>query len=138
MWMEDGYNSGYFAWSVQPDGTKNSYGPAPMVKSIMQWPYSLPQIVGEMERGIYNYSKEARAILHECVHKGSNGKPGSPMWEPSNKLIKFVPNCDFTDPSYHLPHFYELFALWANEEDREFWKEVAKASRDYLHLPATL
>ena len=63
----------------------------------------------------------------------SNGKPGSPMWF-SNKLIKFVPNCDFTDPSYHLPHFYELFALWANEEDREFWKEAAKVSRDYLHL----
>lgn len=28
--------------------------------------------------------------------------------EPSNKLIKFVTNMDFSDPSYHLPHFYEL------------------------------
>jgi oligosaccharide reducing-end xylanase len=134
MWMEDGYNSGYFAWSVQPDGTKNSYGPAPDGEEYYAMALFFASNRWGDGEGIYNYSKEARAILHECVHKGSNGKPGSPMWEPSNKLIKFVPNCDFTDPSYHLPHFYELFALWANEEDREFWKEAAKASRDYLHL----
>lgn len=28
--------------------------------------------------------------------------------------------------------FYELFALWAYEEDRAFFKEAAKASREYL------
>lgn len=54
------------------------------------------------------------------------------MWEPSNHLIKFIPDCDWTDPSYHLPHFYELFALWADEADREFWKKAAEASREYL------
>lgn len=67
------------------------------------------------------------------MHKGENND-GYPMWEPSNKLIKFIPNCDYSDPSYHLPHFYELFALWANPEDRMFWKEAAAASRDYLKL----
>lgn len=44
----------------------------------------------------------------------------------------FTSTVEFTDPSYHLPHFYELFALWANEEDRDFWKEAARASREYL------
>ena len=29
MYMEDGENAGYFAWSCQTDGTKNAYGPAP-------------------------------------------------------------------------------------------------------------
>lgn len=29
MYMEDGENEGYFAWSCKPDGTKNAYGPAP-------------------------------------------------------------------------------------------------------------
>ena len=29
MYMEDGENEGYFAWSCQTDGTKNAYGPAP-------------------------------------------------------------------------------------------------------------
>ena len=27
-----------------------------------------------------------------------------------------------------------LFALWADEKDRTFWKKAAEASRDYLHL----
>ena len=54
------------------------------------------------------------------------------MWDAKNHLIKFIPECDYTDPSYHLPHFYELFALWAEEEDRPFWKEAARASREYL------
>lgn len=86
-----------------------------------------------IEDGIFCYSKEAQNILRECVHKGEPGHSGEPMWEPSNKLIKFVTNMDFSDPSYHLPHFYELFAERAYEEDREFWKEAAAASRAYLH-----
>ena len=54
------------------------------------------------------------------------------MWNKENHQILFVPGCDFTDPSYHLPHFYELFALWAYEEDRKFWAQAAKESRRYL------
>ncbi len=53
------------------------------------------------------------------------------MWDPDTKLIRFVTELDFTDPSYHLPHFYELFALWADEADRPFWKAAAHASRAY-------
>lgn len=54
------------------------------------------------------------------------------MWDASNHLIRFITDVDFSDPSYHLPHFYELFALWAKEEDRAFFKEAAEASRNYL------
>lgn len=56
------------------------------------------------------------------------------MWDTSRHLIKFITNCNFSDPSYHLPHFYELFARWADEDDREFWRDAAEASRAYLHL----
>jgi oligosaccharide reducing-end xylanase len=132
MWMESGDNSGYFAWSVQPDGTKNSNGPAPDGEEYFAMALFFASNRWGDGEGIFNYSREAKAILHECVHKGEKDTPGDPMWEPSNKLIKFIPNCDFSDPSYHLPHFYELFALWANVEDREFWKEAAAASREYL------
>ena len=82
--------------------------------------------------GIFNYEAEAKEILRACLHKGQNGRVGVPMWNLENKQILFVPGIDYTDPSYHLPHFYELFALWAYEEDRAFWKEAAKASREYL------
>ena len=55
------------------------------------------------------------------------------MWDKNNHLIKFVPEAPYTDASYHLPHFYEIFAERADERDREFWAEAARASRDYLH-----
>lgn len=54
------------------------------------------------------------------------------MWNPDNKLIKFIPETEWSDPSYHLPHFYEVFAEEADEEDRPFWHEAAAASRRYL------
>jgi oligosaccharide reducing-end xylanase len=79
----------------------------------------------------FNYAEQARTILRAAVHKGEEDE-GHPMWDPATKLIKFVPELDFSDPSYHLPHFYELFALWADERDRGFWKEAAELSRAYL------
>lgn len=132
MWMETGPNSGYFAWSVQPDGTKNSYGPAPDGEEYFAMALFFASNRWGDGEGIFNYSKEAKDLLRECIHKGENGTPGLPMWEPSNKLIKFITSCDYSDPSYHLPHFYELFAMWSYPEDREFWSKAAKTSREYL------
>ena len=131
MYMDEGINKGYFAWSVALDGKKNAYGPAPDGEEYFALALFFASNRWGDGEGIFNYSKEARELLHECIHKGET-ESGDPMWEPKNKLIKFVPNLDFTDPSYHLPHFYELFSLWCNEEDREFWKEAANCSREYL------
>ncbi|WP_040949992.1 glycosyl hydrolase family 8 [Gorillibacterium massiliense] len=132
MYMTEGPNAGYFAWSCNPDGTKRSDGPAPDGEEF----FAMALFFAANRWGDgptpFNYSEQARQLLHDCIHNGENGE-GWPMWEPTNKLIKFVPNCDYTDPSYHLPHFYELFALWANPADREFWKEAVVASREYLH-----
>lgn len=132
MWMEEGANEGYFAWSCAPDGTRNADGPAPDGEEFFAMAlFFASHRWGEGE-GIFSYSREARAILRACLHKGQDGRPGHPMWNQENKQILFVPGSDFTDPSYHLPHFYELFALWAEEEDRAFWKEAVDASRKYL------
>ena len=131
MWMESGINKGYFAWSVSTEGVKNSDGPAPDGEEYFALALFFASHRWGDGEGIFNYSKEAKDILHECIHKGEEGE-GNPMWNPENKLIKFVPNLEITDPSYHLPHFYELFSLWANEEDREFWREAANSSREYL------
>ena len=47
-------------------------------------------------------------------------------------MIRFVPNLPggFTDASYHLPAFYELWARWGPVEDRAFWLKAADVSRD--------
>lgn len=132
MYMEEGENEGYFAWSCQVDGTKNAWGPAPDGEEFFAMALFFAAHRWGNGEGIFNYEREAKNILRACVHKGSGGRPGCPMWSRDNHQILFVPGADFTDPSYHLPHFYELFALWADEEDRAFWKEATQASRRYL------
>lgn len=132
MWMDQGENEGYFAWSCGLDGSKNAYGPAPDGEEFFAMALFFASHRWGDGEGIYDYSDQARAILRACLHKGQNGRPGQSMWNHDNHQILFVPGSDFTDPSYHLPHFYELFALWADEEDRAFFKEAASASREYL------
>jgi len=132
MQHQDGRYKDYFAWHTRPDGTRISQGPAPdgeeyfalaLLFASNRW--------GDGQKPL-NYSEQARQILRACVHKGENGEAGDPMWDPETKLIKFIPESPFSDPSYHLPHFYELFALWADPADRPFWKQAAAASREYL------
>lgn len=132
MYMEEGENEGYFAWSCQTDGTKNAYGPAPDGEEFYAMALFFASHRWGDGEGIFNYSEQAREILKACLHKGENGREGTTMWNKDNHQILFVPGSPHTDPSYHLPHFYELFALWANEEDRDFFKEAARASREYL------
>ena len=131
MYMDQGVNRGYFAWSVSPEGIPNSNGPAPDGEEYFAMALFFASHRWGDGEGIYCYSKEARAILRTCLHKEEDGE-GRSMWDPRNHLIRFIPECDFTDPSYHLPHFYELFSQWADPEDRPFWKEAARASREFL------
>ena len=133
MYMTEGENAGYFAWSCQTDGTKNAWGAAPDGEEYFAMALFFASHRWGDGEGIFAYSQEARKLLHDCVHKGEAPGTGRAMWDPENKLIRFVAEQDFSDPSYHLPHFYQLFALWADEEDRPFWEAAAKASREYLH-----
>ncbi len=132
MWMSEGYNEGYFAWSCALDGSKNADGPAPDGEEFFAMALFFASHRWGDSEGIFDYSNEAKTLLSACLHKGQNGRKGSPMWNLENHQILFVVGADFTDPSYHLPHFYELFALWAEEEDRTFWKQAAEESRKYL------
>ena len=134
MWMPDGENEGYFAWSCATDGTKNAESPAPDGEEFFAMALFFASHRWGDGEGIFNYSHEAKEILRACLHKGENGRAGAPMWNRENYQILFVPGCGFTDPSYHLPHFYELFAQWAYEEDRPFWARAALESRRYLTI----
>lgn len=50
------------------------------------------------------------------------------MWDRSNHLIRFIPECDYTDPSHHLPHFYE----WFGRKLGEVWE--CEAARNLQHF----
>lgn len=132
MYMNEGKNEGYFAWSCQTNGTKNAYGPAPDGEEYYAMALFFASHRWGDGEGIFEYSKEAKEILSAMIHKGGPNRDGAPMFNNDNHQILFVPGSDYTDPSYHLPHFYDLFAKWAYEEDREFLKQAAEASREYL------
>lgn len=134
MYMETGENEGYFAWSCGTDGTRNADGPAPDGEEFFAMALFFAAHRFGNGEGIFDYEKQAKEILRACLHKGEKGRPGHPMWNRDNHQILFVPGIDYTDPSYHLPHFYELFAGWADAEDAVFWKEAAAVSRRYLAL----
>ena len=127
MCMEDGYNKGYFAWSCKTTGEKNDYGPAPDGEEFFAMSLFFASHRWGDGEGIFNYSQEAKNILSACIHNGEK-EPGDPIMEPENYLIRFIPSRKFSDPSYHCAHFYELFSMWANEEDRPFWKKATSSA----------
>lgn len=133
MRHDSGKYAGYFAWSCNLDGTRRAQGPAPDGEEYFAMAlFFASRRWGDREPP-FDYSNQARDILRHCLHqKELTVGEGEPMWDPDNHLIRFVPETKWTDPSYHLPHFYELFALWADEADRPFWKTAAEASRSYI------
>ncbi len=131
MYHESGEQSGYFAWSCAPDGKRNSQGAAPDGEEYYAMALIFAGNRWGCKEGIFDYHKEARELLYNMIHKGSGDLPGQPMFDPDNHYIKFVAELKFTDPSYHLPHFYELYAEYACDEDREFFIKAAEASREY-------
>ena len=132
MHHSDGIYQGYFAWSVQLDGRHNAEGPAPDGEEYFAMALFMASARWGEGEGIFAYAAQAREILRHCVHQPEIVPGGRAMWDERNYLIRFVPEADFTDPSYHLPHFYTLFAERANPEDRAFWLEAAKESRAYI------
>ncbi len=132
MYMDEGYNSGYFSWSCKPDGSRNSWGAAPDGEEYFAMALILAGNRWGNGEGIFDYHARAKKLLHDMVGKGRNGEPGRAMFDPDNHMIRFITNVDFSDPSYHLPHFYEQFAKYADEEDKDFYVQAAAASREYL------
>jgi endo-1,4-beta-D-glucanase Y len=76
-------------------------------------------------------------MLHQDRYV-ARGSDITPIIDPLARQVVFVPRGDsarFTDPSYHLPAFYELYARWASE-DNAHWREVAQVSRAYFKAAA--
>ena len=132
MYLDSGKHAGYFAWSVDLKGRHNAEGPAPDGEEYFAMALFLAAARWGNGTGIFDYEALAREILRHCLHQPELVPGGRAMWDESNHLIRFVPEADYSDPSYHLPHFYEVFAERADPADRAFWKKAADASRAYI------
>ncbi|HUD56322.1 MAG TPA: glycosyl hydrolase family 8 [Terracidiphilus sp.] len=132
----------FFAWSCKTDGTHNSEGAAPDGESYFAMALLFAGNRWPGGKGIYDYYAEAEKLLTAMVHRPVITAPGAhgphsvgPMIHPAPPMILFVPEImpqPFTDPSYHLPAFYELWLRWGPEEDRAFWAHAAATSRDFF------
>lgn len=140
MQHQDGALQGYFAWQMNTDGTAMDENPAPDGE---EW-YATALFMASNRwgdgDGIYDYSAEAQLILDTALHKEEQAGHGSitNMFDEATHQILFQPLGDgatFTDPSYHLPAFYELWARWA-DKDQAVWCATAAASRAYFPLAA--
>ena len=134
MQHQEGLLKGYFAWSCQTDGTRNAQGPASDGEL-----YYVTSLIFASNRwgnstGI-NYLAEAQNILN-CSMQKIGMERVAPLINLEHQLIIFTPDPfggRFTDPSYHIPAFYEVWARWAEDGRSEFWRVCARKSREYLH-----
>jgi oligosaccharide reducing-end xylanase len=176
---------GYFAWSMNTDGTPRATGAAPDGEEYYAMALYFAARRWGNGHGIYDYQREADTIVRGMrhhpvvtglppfrIHPGDApfvepdipwpspnsrreqaaaekaGKPVpphrprreprpvtvGPMVDEAHAMVRFVPETFVpgTDPSYHLPAFYELWARWGPREDRAFWARAANASRDFF------
>lgn len=136
MQFKEGPHKGYFAWHCKPDGAVLSPSAASDGEQWFTMALFLASARWGNGKGIYDYGEQARDILNTMLHKESEPDHGkvTDMFNRKKKLVVFVPNTQadrFTDPSYQLPAYYELWARWAHRDNR-FWYEAAAASRKYL------
>lgn len=131
MFLTEGPNAGYFAWSCRTNGEKNAWGAAPDGEEFFVMSLIFAGNRWGNGEGIFNYHAEARSLLHIMYNKGYDGTAGRAMFDRETGYIRFIVDVDFTDPSYHVPHFYELYATVADKEDAELCRRSAAESREF-------
>lgn len=131
----DGPSKGYFAWSINPETMKkNSEGTASDGELYFVTDLLFASNRWGNSTGI-NYYAEARNILDAMWSKdGTNGIHN--IINTEHKQISFTPernNYNWTDPSYHVPSFFEIWALYAKDGHEQFYKDCADTARAFLH-----
>ena len=139
---------GFFTWQARTNGVRMSQFVAPDGEEYYVTALYFAAHRWGNGNGIYNYKAQADELLtrmrHRPVIRGAIPMPwrnatnyvtAGPLFDEEHKMVLFSPSSErnrYSDPSYHLPAFYELWALWGPKEDSEFWRQAAGVSRDYF------
>ena len=115
--------SGYFAWQASTSGWVMDSNSAPDGEE-----YFATALVFAANRwgdgdGIYAYSSQALSLLKAMANNG--------MFDWNNKMVKFLVNKNYTDPSYILPAFYEVWACY-DLDNQARWRSAADAARAFF------
>jgi oligosaccharide reducing-end xylanase len=147
---------GFFSWQAKTNGETMSEFVAPDGESYYAMALYFAANRWGNGKGIFNYKAEADQLLTNMRHRrlitgqvfmarrntGTNFTvTAGPLFDAKHKMVLFSPSSErgaFTDPSYHLPAFYELWARWGPPADSNFWMEAAAASRDFFPRAANL
>ncbi len=139
MYHAEGPRRGYFAWQCRFDGSHIDPGSA---SDGEEW-FAMALLFAENRWGqaprAIDYGAEAQAIL-DAMRDNDRGGEITAIFDAQQRQVVFAPTAEasgFTDPSYHLPFFYELWARWDRTADgRKFWTECATVSREYFRKAA--
>jgi oligosaccharide reducing-end xylanase len=148
MQHQAGGRKGYFAWSCKTDGTHNAEGAASDGELYFITALLFASNRWGNDTGI-NYKAEAQHILNSIQPRDfkeehqrrqmPNRPPSSGkiyLIDPETGLITFTPDGfgqRFTDPSYHIPVFYEVWARYADDGRSDYWMDCAAKSRAFMH-----
>ncbi len=127
---------GYFAWHCSTDGKQLAANPASDGEEWFAMALFFASARWGNGAGIFDYRAEALQLLDTMLHKNDQSSDlATDLFDPRTRQVVFVPrigrDSSFTDPSYHLPAYYELWSRWA-EKDNQFWTEAAQASRAFF------
>lgn len=144
----DSPRRGYLAWQCRFDGAQIDPGSASdgeawfamaLFFAAHRWQPDSPSPSLSPSLPPIDYLADAQALLRAMRDNDRGGEITS-IFDPERKQIVFAPTragAQLTDPSYHLPHFLELWARWdADPAGRDFWKACAAESRASLRRAA--
>jgi oligosaccharide reducing-end xylanase len=125
MYQSEGPYQGYFAWHCTRDGIQLDANPASDGEEWFAMTLFFASARWGDGEGIFDYRAQAQEILDVMLHKEDESSGiATNMFDREEKQVVFVPITgrlsSFSDPSYHLPAYYELWARWA-ERDNQFW-----------------
>lgn len=127
-----GSAKGYFAWQLSstPPYAILDPNPAPDGEEYLVTSLFLASKRWGNGTGIFQYQEQADSLL--TVMLAPHGSL-TPLIDTVEKKVVFSPATSptYTDPSYHLPAFYRLWAAFSSHHN-DLWREMADTSHAFL------
>ena len=133
--------AGFASWHCRQDGGVLDPGPAPDGET---WTITAMLLAARRwgDAGRFNYTAEASFVLTSAINKETSGCGGTGCGQVRNlfggandsdpPMVRFSPS--HTDPSYHLPSFYEQWSYSAaGQQNFSYWRSVVDRSRAFFH-----